>query len=254
MAMFGASRRPHTARATGLGSVWVRECSRANHGGVLCPAVTRASALCSVQLPLHYLPRAPASSVVLGATTGLRPPSPGAGGGLPAIKNADHRPAERPPLLAFLFLCNSAAFSHYLRSCSALPPQLFRITSAAVPHYLRTASALLPHCFRTASALLPHCFRTASALLAEWQSAPLWVQQQQQQQQLAQHEQFEQQQQLELQQLVQRQRKKLKVHEIELGGIAVAVGEYYTRSVVALSCMCALGGALSCVSWMSTRT
>ena len=38
-----------------------------------------------------------------------------------------------------------------------------------------------------------------------------WVQQQQQQ--LEQHEQFEQQQQLELQQLVQRQRKKLKVHE-----------------------------------------
>ena len=40
----------------------------------------------------------------------------------------------------------------------------------------------------------------------------------------------------------------------ELGGIAVAVGGYYTSSVVALSCMCALGGALSCVSWMSTRT
>ena len=35
----------------------------------------------------------------------------------------------------------------------------------------------------------------------------------QQQQQLEQHEQFEQQQQLELQQLVQRQRKKLKVHQ-----------------------------------------
>ena len=54
-----------------------------------------------------------------------------------------------------------------------------------------------------------------------------WVQQQQQQQQLEQHhEQFEQQQQLELQQLVQRQRKKLKVHENwELGGIAAAVGE-----------------------------
>ena len=43
----------------------------------------------------------------------------------------------------------------------------------------------------------------------------------------------------------------------ELGGIAAAVGEYYTRSVVAWSCMCALswmGGALSCASWMSTRT
>ena len=41
----------------------------------------------------------------------------------------------------------------------------------------------------------------------------------------------------------------------ELGGIAVGVGEYYIRSDVALSCMCALGGALSCVSsWMSTRT
>ena len=57
---------------------------------------------------------------------------------------------------------HSAAFLPYLRSCSALPPQLFRITSALLPHCFRTASALLPNCFRTASALLPHCWRNRS--------------------------------------------------------------------------------------------
>ena len=56
------------------------------------------------------------------------------------------------------------------------------------------------------------CLEAADRAVVEYFDFPVgWVQQQQQQ--LEQHEQFEQQQQLELQQLVQRQRKKLKVHE-----------------------------------------
>ena len=100
------------------------------------------------------------------------------------------------------------------------------------------------------------CLEAVDRVVVEYFDVSVgWVQQQQQQQ-LEQHEQFEQQQQLELQQLVQRQRKKLKVHEIELGGIAVAVGEYYTSSVVALCVsMCELGAAWLClVSWMDEHT
>ena len=56
------------------------------------------------------------------------------------------------------------------------------------------------------------CLEAADRAVVEYFDFPVgWVQQQQQQ--LEQHEQFEQQQQLELQELVQRQRKKLKVHE-----------------------------------------
>ena len=58
------------------------------------------------------------------------------------------------------------------------------------------------------------CLEAVDRVVVEYFDVSVgWVQQQQQQQ-LEQHEQFEQlQQQLELQQLVQRQRKKLKVHE-----------------------------------------
>ena len=56
------------------------------------------------------------------------------------------------------------------------------------------------------------CLEAVDRVVVEYFDVSVgWVQQQQQQ--LEQHEQFEQQQQLELQQLVQRQRKKLKVHE-----------------------------------------
>ena len=100
------------------------------------------------------------------------------------------------------------------------------------------------------------CLEAVDRVVVEYFDVSVgWVQQQQQQQ-LEQHEQFEQQQQLELQQLVQRQRKKLKVHENWEESLRL-LEDIIKKTAFAWSCMCVLswmGGALSYVSWMSTRT
>ena len=95
------------------------------------------------------------------------------------------------------------------------------------------------------------CLEAVDRVVVEYSDVSVgWVQQQQKQ--LEQHEQFEQQQQLELQQLVQRQRKKLKVHQNWEESLWVLVSIIQDRS---LRCrVCVRWGALSCVSWMSTRT
>ena len=79
-----------------------------------------------------------------------------------------------------------------------------------------------------------------------------WVQQQQQQQ-LVEQQQPEQRQQLKLQQLVQRQRERLNLYQN--GKETLRASDNIMQELMRCRvCMRVLGGALSCVSWMSTRT
>ena len=72
-----------------------------------------------------------------------------------------------------------------------------------------------------------------------------WVQQQQQQQ-LEQHEQFKQQQQLELQQLVERQQKKLKLHENWEESLRLLENSIFDRSLRGRYCERCRGWAGRC--------
>ena len=104
------------------------------------------------------------------------------------------------------------------------------------------------------------CLEAADRAVVEYFDVSVgWVQQQQpwQQQQLEQHEQFEQQQQqLELQQLVQRQRKKLKVHGNWEESLWLLDNIIRVRSSrCALVCASWVRpGCVVCRGWMSTRT